>query len=155
MLFWTDWEDGNPRIERAAMDGSNRTRIKPPGLRYPNGLAIDFSAQRLYWCDAGSDKVGSMFFDGTSQQINSQSRQMHAFGLALYRDLLFWSDWSKNTIFKAFKNGTNKVVLKRENKNPFGVRIFAKENQPGKKCFRTCGSFHMLQETVNSLLKCL
>ena len=134
LLFFSDWEDGDPRIERAFMDGSNRTRIKTSGLKFPNGLAIDFSAQRLYWCDAGTDKIGSMFFDGSSPKIVFRS-VVHAFGLGLYKDTLYWSDWKKKGIFKGFKNGTKKMVLKQDTQYLYGVRVFAKETQPGNACY--------------------
>ena len=114
------------------MDGSNRIRIKTSGLKYPNGLAIDFTTQRLYWCDAGTDKIGSMLFDGSSPQIHF--RPLHPFSLTVYKDALYWSDWNKKDlgIFKGSKNGRKKVALKQAKEYLYGVKVFAKENQPGK-----------------------
>ena len=130
LLFWTDWEEKNARIERAFMDGSNRTLIKTTNLRYPNGLAIDFNTSRLYWCDAGTHEIGSMLFDGTSSQIHFQSLP-HPFGLVVFYDTIYWTDWKKKSILQAPKNGGRKTVLKEESEYLYGVRIFAKENQPG------------------------
>lgn len=131
LLFWSDWEDNDPRLERALMDGSNRQRIKTSGLKFPNGLAIDFKGQRLFWCDAGTDKIGSLRFDGTSQEIHFRLGDAHPFDLGLYEDTLFWSDWKKKGISKGFKNGTNKMVLKQDTEVLYGVKVFAKENQLG------------------------
>lgn len=52
-LYWTDWGD-NPRIERAGMDGDPNTRstVISGQLAWPNGLAIDYTLQRIYWADA-------------------------------------------------------------------------------------------------------
>lgn len=56
LMFWTDWEESNPRIERATMAGNNR-RIMFEVLEivnggWPNGLTCDFLAERIYWIDA-------------------------------------------------------------------------------------------------------
>ena len=136
-MFWSDWEDVDPRIERAALDGSNRIRIKTStessGLKYPNGLAIDLTTQRLYWCDAGTDEIGSMRFDGSS--FRNHYRPLHPFSLTVYKDELYWSDWNKKAIFKGSKNVKTKVVLKQAREHLYGVKVFAKENQPGKACW--------------------
>ena len=52
-LFWTDWGD-NPRVERSGMDGDQATRlvIASGQIGWPNGLAIDYTVQRIYWADA-------------------------------------------------------------------------------------------------------
>jgi len=44
-MFWTDWGD-QPKIERAGMDGSQRTTIVSTSLLTPNGIAIDNVTQR-------------------------------------------------------------------------------------------------------------
>ena len=128
LLFWSDWEDGDPRIEQVLMNGSNRTRIKTAGLKYPNGLAIDFSAQRLYWCDGGTDEIGSMSLKGDAQLIHFRSP--HPFAVSVFKDALYWSDWTKKAIFKAPLNG-KKMVLKQDKEVHYGVRVYAEENQPG------------------------
>ena len=130
LLFWTDWEDNKARIERALMDGTSRTRIKTSNLRHPNGLAIDFTTNRLYWCDAATDQIGSMLFDGSSSRILYNSLS-HPFGVVIHKDKLYWTDWKKTSIFQGSKNGGRKTVLKKESEYLYGVRIFAKENQPG------------------------
>ena len=141
-MFWSDWEQGDPRIERAFLDGSNRTRIKTTGLKYPNGLAVDFTGQRLYWCDAGTDKIGSVLFDGASPRIHFSLRSgAHPFGLSLFNDMLYWSDWKKKGIFKGSKNGRSTNVLKSDTEYVYGVRVFAKENQPGNICLKDQSCF--------------
>ncbi len=62
LMFWTDW-GSYPRIERAHLDGSGRVAIVSNNLDYPNGLAIDYELERLYWCD-GSGYIEYSNFDG-------------------------------------------------------------------------------------------
>ena len=41
-MFWTDW-GRNPRIEKANMDGANRTTIVSTKLGWPNGMTLDYA----------------------------------------------------------------------------------------------------------------
>jgi len=38
-IYWSDWGDV-PKIERANLDGSERTIIVDQDIQWPNGLAI-------------------------------------------------------------------------------------------------------------------
>ncbi len=56
-LFWTDWGE-DPKIERAGMDGSHRqTVVRAPSVRWPNGVAVDLTQDRIYWVDAKTNTV--------------------------------------------------------------------------------------------------
>ena len=63
VMFWSDW-GSRPEIERANLDGSGRTPIVSDDLVFPNGLALDYELNRLYWCDAGTDRIEYCDFDG-------------------------------------------------------------------------------------------
>ena len=63
LMFWTDW-GRYPKIERANLDGSDRIAIASENLTYPNGLAIDYESNLLYWCDAGTNVIEYSDFDG-------------------------------------------------------------------------------------------
>lgn len=57
LMFWTDWEESNPRIERCSLGGEERIynlfRVSQvQGGGWPNGLTIDYVAERVYWIDA-------------------------------------------------------------------------------------------------------
>ena len=51
------------------MSGVGRRAIISGSLQWPNGLAIDFSAQKLYWTDAGVDKIERSNLDGSYRQV--------------------------------------------------------------------------------------
>lgn len=67
-MYWTDW-GANPKIERAGMDASNRTVIISTNLTWPNGLAIDYHTERLYWADASIKTIEYGNFDGSGRQV--------------------------------------------------------------------------------------
>lgn len=55
-MYWTDWGE-NPKIERANLDGTDRIILVNTSLGWPNGLALDYAEDKLYWGDAKTDKI--------------------------------------------------------------------------------------------------
>ncbi|KAJ8874700.1 hypothetical protein PR048_025566 [Dryococelus australis] len=56
-MFWSDWNEKRPKIERAAMDGSERMLLASTNLGWPNGITLDLKRSKIYWCDAKTDKI--------------------------------------------------------------------------------------------------
>ena len=61
LMFWTDWVEHpssqKSKIERAAMDGTDRSVWVDEQLHWPNDLSIDYVSNRLYWCDVYYDRI--------------------------------------------------------------------------------------------------
>ena len=106
-MYWTDWGK-EPKIEKAELDGANRTVIVNTSIYWPNGLAIDYKARRIYWVDAKLDKIEFMAYDGTSRRIILEKDIPHVFGFSIIGDQVYWSDWQKRTVY---------VVDKKDGKN--------------------------------------
>ena len=71
-MYWTDW-GSTAKIEKASMDGQNRVVLHDTLLTWPNGITIDYAAQRLYWTDASLDKIEYSGVDGTGRQVSDWS----------------------------------------------------------------------------------
>lgn len=95
-LYWTDWGD-NPRIERAGMDGDPNTRstVISGQLAWPNGLAIDYTLQRIYWADARLKKIESSKYDGSDRRVIATIMPHHPFGLGVFENQVYYTDWYK------------------------------------------------------------
>lgn len=50
------------------MDGSERKVIATDGVFWPNGLAIDYPAGKIYWADAKHHVIESCNYDGSSRK---------------------------------------------------------------------------------------
>ena len=67
-IYWTAW--GNvPKIERAAMNGENRTNLVTTQLQRPNGLTIDHVYNKLYWVDAYHDDIEVMHLETLERRV--------------------------------------------------------------------------------------
>lgn len=103
MVFWTDWGP-NPKIERGYMDGSERKTIINEGVFWPNGLAIDYPANRIYWADAKHHMIESAHLDGSDRKKVLSNHLPHPFALTIFEDALYWTDWHTKSISTANKN---------------------------------------------------
>lgn len=68
-MYWTDWGQ-HPKIERAGMDGTQRVTFISQNLEWPNGLAIDYNLQRLYWTDGNLGVIEYIKLDGTRRRVS-------------------------------------------------------------------------------------
>lgn len=67
-MYWSDW--GNrPEIAKANMDGSAAISFVVNKIGFPNGLAIDYPNERLYWTDAKQLTIESIKLDGSDRRV--------------------------------------------------------------------------------------
>ena len=92
-MFWTDWGN-SPKIERASLSGSQRLAIVTTNLHWPNGIDLDEGNKRIYWVDAGLDKIESVDYNGNNRKVVLLYHGLHPFGVALVPPFLFFTDWA-------------------------------------------------------------
>ncbi|CAG9533646.1 unnamed protein product [Cercopithifilaria johnstoni] len=125
-LFATDWGT-NPFIVRLAMDGSEAKKIITEDLVWPNALAIDYFAKRIYWADAFRDVIEIANLDGTSRRIVIGDSQLvpHVFALTVFDDKILWSDWTRRELLFADKlTGQNITMLLRTVLPPYSLKAY-------------------------------
>ena len=81
-MYWTDW-GRTPKIERAALDGSERQALINASLVWPNGLALDLHEHKIYWGDAKTDKIEVANMDGSMRRVLVSDQLPHIFGFSL------------------------------------------------------------------------
>ena len=80
-MYWSDW-GSKPAIEQAYLDGSHREALVTENIRWPNGLCVDFSTNRIYWADAKLDRIETADLDG-GNRVQLVTNLPHPFGLAV------------------------------------------------------------------------
>lgn len=128
-MYWTDW-GSNAKIERSYMDGSGRETLFNTGLGWPNGLVVDASERNLYWCDAELERIERSSLNGENRQllINFES-SVHPFGIAVFRQNIFWTDWQHTSLLRADKvTGRNNVTIGSSKfRRPNELHIYSSE----------------------------
>ncbi|TSO98515.1 Low-density lipoprotein receptor-related protein 4 [Bagarius yarrelli] len=133
VMFWSETGD-EAQIEKAGMDGSNRRVLLRSSLRWPVGLAVDLLQNRLYWTDEKLHCIGSATLDGDDVKILQLMETRSPFSLAVFEDLVYWTDTHRRTIEKAQKvTGKQQLVLLKRLGQPFGL----KAEDDGQTCSKS------------------
>ena len=109
------------------MDGTDRTTIVSFGLTWVNSLALDFKNKLLYWCDVRLDLIERVDLQGNNRVVvlTLPSDKYHLpFGLALYQDALFWTDWSTQSVHKYNMTSTISEVLLYGMRRPMEIHMY-------------------------------
>ncbi|XP_023355035.1 low-density lipoprotein receptor-related protein 2 isoform X2 [Sarcophilus harrisii] len=131
-IFWTDWYRP-AKIMRAWSDGSHSVPIVNTTLGWPNGLALDWGALRLYWVDAFFDKIEHSTFDGLDRRTLERIHQMtHPFGLTIFENYAYFTDWRLGGIVRVRKtDGGEMTIIRRGINNVMHVKSYNANTQTG------------------------
>ncbi|KAJ0015964.1 hypothetical protein NQD34_014254 [Periophthalmus magnuspinnatus] len=106
-LFWTD-AGQTPKIERAFLDGTNRTVLASESLASPRGLTVDYTNDFLYWTDDVLDMISCMAADGTQRQIIRYGSRLPApTAVSIFGNNMLWVDRKLGKLFQSSKDPTN------------------------------------------------
>uniref|UniRef100_A0A3Q1BPG7 EGF-like domain-containing protein n=1 Tax=Amphiprion ocellaris TaxID=80972 RepID=A0A3Q1BPG7_AMPOC len=107
-LFWTDI-GSQPVVERASLEGSERTIIASTNLVSPTGLTIDFTEDRLFWCDQRRGLIETAALDGSDRRVLLENQVGRPFDLAVFEDRLWISDQEHQQLRSVHKRTGKKL----------------------------------------------
>lgn len=125
-IFWTDWSEVHPKIERAGMDGDSLSRrtILEKDLGWPAALTIDRIVQRLFFADTKLLRIETIKYDGSGRTSLVSKGIWHPLGLAVFEDRLYYTDYAVNTIFTIDRRSGKRLgQLKNNLKKPTGLNV--------------------------------
>lgn len=142
-LFFSDWGSlsGQPKLERAFMDGSNRKDLVTTKVGWPAGITLDLVSKRVYWVDSRYDYIETVTYDGIQRKTVARGGSLipHPFGISLFEEHVFFTDWTKMAVMKANKfTETNPQVYHQSSLRPHGVTVYHALRQPNAT--NPCGS---------------
>ncbi|KAG4075464.1 hypothetical protein HA402_015117 [Bradysia odoriphaga] len=159
-LFWTDWSQIKPSISRSNLDGSEiRVLYQKPHVIWPNGITIDYIAERVYWVDASKDYIASCDLHGRAFKtiLDQDSRVAHPFAVGVYKDLMYWDDWKMNSVFSADKDhGIMINVVADSMPSLMDLKVYAHSIQSGTNaCAPSNNCSHICVGAPNKSFTCL
>nr|XP_054763625.1 uncharacterized protein LOC129270250 [Lytechinus pictus] len=94
VMFWTDW-GSRPKIERANLDGSNRTIIVDciGTCGWPNGISLNDDGTLLYWIDNFNDKVEVVDLWGANRRTILQLENVGPYDIAVFKSNILWTEF--------------------------------------------------------------
>lgn len=66
-MYFTNLQERSPKIERAALDGTEREVLFFSGLSKPIALALDSRLGKLFWADSDLRRIESSDLSGTQE----------------------------------------------------------------------------------------
>lgn len=170
-LFWSDWEDMDPRIERASLAGEDRKSIfglKSLGGSWPNGITLDYVKKRIYFLDAKTREIHTIGYNGENHKrlIKNPEYLHHPFAITIYENNLYWTDWRLSSVITADKfTGFNITIFYQSTIQPFDVKVMHPSRQPwdynaegsGKEIISPCENSscsHLCLLSTNNSYKC-
>ncbi|KAK9731245.1 Low-density lipoprotein receptor domain class A [Popillia japonica] len=132
LLFFTDVK--NQRIVRMPMNNLTDTKvIVNENITAPNGLAIDWIAENMYWTDTQLSVVEVAKLDGTSRKVLVRDNLNEPRSVAVFpkKGFLYWTEWGKEPkIERAFMDGSSrKTIVVADLGFPNGLAIDYKTNR--------------------------
>nr|AHL26191.1 lipoprotein receptor 2B [Pandalus japonicus] len=134
-VFWTDW-GSEPKIERVGLDGADRTAIiREPHVFWPNGITMDHSNDRIYWCDGKLNTISRANLDGSQIEVILFSRSFLRlpYSITVFEDTLYWTDWSQLALYSADKftgEDIKNISAGHLLESPKVVHVFHEYRQP-------------------------
>ena len=132
-LYWSDW-GREPKIVRTSMDGNISTVLHNTSLEWPNGLTLDIDNQTLYWIDGILDQIETSTADGWGRKVLTKQNISRPFAVSYFKNHLYWSDWSRNTIRTVSLKMPNSVTfVNSDNRlvdDPVGLEVVTAARQP-------------------------
>lgn len=105
-LFWAE----TINIQRCDADGGNdRTIVTEAMVTMVTAIAIDYSTDRIYWLDSQRESVGSCDLNGHDcSETQAKMSLRNAFGFAVFKNYVFWSDVDGQNVLVAQKGMATK-----------------------------------------------
>lgn len=133
IVRWLYWNDNFlNKIEKASMDGKNKTVIINTNVPVTHSLTLDYREQRLYWTDSDYRVLESSTVNGTDRKTIYSFSQSYSFhGISVFMDTVYLSQYS--TIYRVSTSGHNFTSISIPylcRKSYRQLEIFSKERQP-------------------------
>ncbi|CAL1548074.1 unnamed protein product [Lymnaea stagnalis] len=125
-MYWTDANVFRPRIERAWMNGDERSVLVSTKLGFPSGLAIDFHmGGRVYWCDSKENLIESMKPDGSDRVLVTAKSVFNPVSVDVFEGSMYWLSESLGQLASMDKFGReNNKTIQTGLQLPKGLKVF-------------------------------
>ncbi|PNI98487.1 LRP6 isoform 6, partial [Pan troglodytes] len=104
-MYFTNLQERSPKIERAALDGTEREVLFFSGLSKPIALALDSRLGKLFWADSDLRRIESSDLSGANRIVLEDSNILQPVGLTVFENWLYWIDKQQQMIEKIDMTG--------------------------------------------------
>ncbi|XP_022098395.1 low-density lipoprotein receptor-related protein 2-like [Acanthaster planci] len=139
LMYWTDLgaPERGSRLFMSWMNGENKIPVQAATgkLDQPTGLSVDYAGNdTVFWCDARSDKIGFITYDGSHFVILQTSGSLNnPFQLDVFGNLIYWTTrWTdqRGMIRTMNKTGGEQAPFLSGLNLPTAVKVWQQHRYP-------------------------
>ena len=132
LMFFTVWGANSAKLERAALDGTDRKILVDTKIVYPYGLTVDFPLKRVYWVDTYLDYIEAVDYDGSNRKtLLRGSPVQNLYSVCVFENSLYLTSWHNNSILRVNKFHPEEHSTVRDGlERPFAIQVFHRQRQP-------------------------
>lgn len=136
-MFFTRWDPAV--LERAHLDGTNRTILVSNKIIDPVGLTLDLANQHIYWIDSYMDFVERSDYNGQNRRSIKKTTEHYSsiksiYSIAKFDNQIFVSAWNldraNQSIIVMDKHQTFDRTIVSNVRRPGGLLVFHRQQQP-------------------------
>ncbi|UYV74241.1 LRP1B, partial [Cordylochernes scorpioides] len=132
LMFFSEWGNTPPHIQRARLDGSERTRLVEHKIVYPCGLTLDYPSEMVYWVDTYLDNVERVDYNGQNRHTVAHGAPLKIlYGISVFEQYFYLTSWHGNSILSIHKYNQSDISSFMLNfTRPFTVHVYHRQRQP-------------------------
>ncbi|XP_026107646.1 low-density lipoprotein receptor-related protein 1B-like, partial [Carassius auratus] len=90
----------------------------------------------MYWCDAYYDHIEKIYLNSSHRTVVYSGKELnHPFGIAHYKNYIFWTDYMNASIFRLDLSSNDVALMRAERPPLFGIQVYDPQSQKGNnKC---------------------
>ena len=112
--FWSDITKSGSSLRKLCIKDKTTEILNLSTLQNPDGIAVDWVARNLYWCDKGSDTIEVSNLDGKFRKVlvHDNLQEPRALTVDPIHGYLYWTDWGDNPhIGRAAMDGSGQEII--------------------------------------------
>ncbi|XP_055944113.1 low-density lipoprotein receptor-related protein 8-like [Argiope bruennichi] len=124
IVVWTDVLEG--KVYSAPLrTGEPVTEVADSGIVTPDGLAVDWIHELVYWTDTGIDAINVVQINGDRRTLFKKNLdEPRAIVVNPLEGWMFWADWGVAKIERAGMDGTHRsVIISKDIQWPNGLAL--------------------------------
>ena len=85
-----------------------------------------FSGDKLYWCDAWTDRIESADLLGRNRTVLLHATDVHPFDIAFLDGIFYWTDWEVPGVVRFDPNATFELKVHGSDsfQSPAGLHVY-------------------------------
>uniref|UniRef100_A0A915C3S2 EGF-like domain-containing protein n=1 Tax=Parascaris univalens TaxID=6257 RepID=A0A915C3S2_PARUN len=126
VMYWIDVPGSfdSSKIMSAFMDGTNIRMLVSTKLEHPQGLAMDYIKQTLYFADVELRLIEKVNVNSRERTIVTSQGVHHPYELAFFDDYVYWTDWSTEAVVVTNVNDQEMpYVVHSVEQMPYGLAV--------------------------------